>query len=254
MTMSRSWALTHRNESSLGLDLRHPEGADLFGRLVAGADAVFANFKPGTLASLGFSYDTSARAQSPHRAGRKQRVRGDRAVERPDGLRAAGPRDHRRHLAVDLRGRESRGSFLRCHHHISRPRRRADHRDRRAGGAGQPRPHRNRCARAYLTGRSRGQPTRHGIRHRSRPQPRQLPVADDTAIHGVYPCDGDDEWCVISVRSDDDRAALAAAMGRDELPRERADLIAAVSEWTAAQDKIRCRRRSAASRASPRRR
>ena len=55
--MSRSWALSHRNESSLGLDLRHPAGAEIFGRLVAGADAVFANFKPGTLASLGFSYE-----------------------------------------------------------------------------------------------------------------------------------------------------------------------------------------------------
>ena len=55
--MSRSWALTHRNESSLGLDLRHREGAAIFGRLVATSDAVFANFKPGTLAALGFSYD-----------------------------------------------------------------------------------------------------------------------------------------------------------------------------------------------------
>ena len=56
MMMSRSWALTHRNEYGLGLDLRRPEGADIFSRLVEGADAVFANFKPGTLASLGFSY------------------------------------------------------------------------------------------------------------------------------------------------------------------------------------------------------
>ena len=55
--MSRSWALTHRNEYSLGLDLRHPSGAEIFEKLVAGADAVFANFKPGTLASLGFSYE-----------------------------------------------------------------------------------------------------------------------------------------------------------------------------------------------------
>ena len=49
--------MTHRNEYSLGLDLRHPSGAELFGKLVARADAVFANFKPGTLASLGFSYE-----------------------------------------------------------------------------------------------------------------------------------------------------------------------------------------------------
>ncbi len=62
--MSRSWALTHRNEDSLGLDLRHPDGADVFRRLVAESDAVFANFKPGTLASLGFSHD-ELRALNP---------------------------------------------------------------------------------------------------------------------------------------------------------------------------------------------
>ena len=28
--MSRSWALTHRNEYGLGLDLRHPSGAEIF--------------------------------------------------------------------------------------------------------------------------------------------------------------------------------------------------------------------------------
>ena len=72
--MSRSWALTHRNEYGLGLDLRHPSGAKLFERLVAGADAVFANFKPGTLASLGFSYErlcaSSTRASCSPRAAR----------------------------------------------------------------------------------------------------------------------------------------------------------------------------------------
>jgi crotonobetainyl-CoA:carnitine CoA-transferase CaiB-like acyl-CoA transferase len=37
--------------------LRDPRGADVFSRLVSGADAVFANFKPGTLTSLGFSFE-----------------------------------------------------------------------------------------------------------------------------------------------------------------------------------------------------
>jgi crotonobetainyl-CoA:carnitine CoA-transferase CaiB-like acyl-CoA transferase len=49
--MSRSWALTHRNEFSLGLDLRSQDGASIFRRLVSMSDAVFANFKPGTPAS-----------------------------------------------------------------------------------------------------------------------------------------------------------------------------------------------------------
>ena len=54
----------------------------------------------------------------------------------------------------------------------------------------------------------------------------RLSVADDTAVHTVYPCDGDDEWCVISLRDDDDRAALTAITGGID-----------VSEWTRTRDK-----------------
>src|SRR5262249_9647770 len=43
--MSESFARTHRNHLGLGLDLRSATGKEIFGRLVAGADAVFANFK-----------------------------------------------------------------------------------------------------------------------------------------------------------------------------------------------------------------
>ena len=46
-----------------------------------------------------------------------------------------------------------------------------------------------------------------------------LPVADNPATHGVYPCAGDDEWCVISIRDDADWMALTAAMGREGLDR-----------------------------------
>jgi len=65
----------------------------------------------------------------------------------------------------------------------------------------------------------------------------RVPVADDPAVHAVYPCDGDDEWCVISLRSGADREAMAAATGHDALPSERAELIAAVSQWTSGRDK-----------------
>ena len=42
-----------------------------------------------------------------------------------------------------------------------------------------------------------------------------LAVADDDAVHAVCPCAGDDEWCVISVRSEEDRVALAKVIGID---------------------------------------
>ncbi len=49
-----SFARAHRNHLGFGLDLRSPEGAEVFAELVSVADALFANFKPGTLAALGF--------------------------------------------------------------------------------------------------------------------------------------------------------------------------------------------------------
>lgn len=46
----------HRNKRSLGLNLKDPEGRALFEHLVAEADIVLSNFKPGTLEKLGIGY------------------------------------------------------------------------------------------------------------------------------------------------------------------------------------------------------
>lgn len=51
--LSASFAAGHRNKRGLGLDLRHPDGRALFLELVAQADVVLSNFKPGTMESLG---------------------------------------------------------------------------------------------------------------------------------------------------------------------------------------------------------
>ena len=55
--ISETFARAHRNHLGLGLELRTPEGAALLAKLVAESDALFANFKPGTLAGLGFSHE-----------------------------------------------------------------------------------------------------------------------------------------------------------------------------------------------------
>src|SRR4029077_8053628 len=225
--LSRSWALTHRNEYSLGLDLRHPSGAEPFGNLVARADAVFANFKPGTLASLGFSYER-LRALNPRivlaessafgasgpwsaRMGYGPLVRATtgvtwlwtseetRATARPSFYDATTIFPD--HVAARITaiaalaaviGRGDTGTG--AHVHIS-----------------QAEVAVNQLATAYVAeaARSAG-----------------LPVADDPAVHAGYPCAGDDEWCVISLRNEDARAALAAATDGAE-----------VSEWTASRDK-----------------
>jgi crotonobetainyl-CoA:carnitine CoA-transferase CaiB-like acyl-CoA transferase len=231
--MSRSWALTHRNEYGLGLDLRSAEGAEIFARLVAGADAVFANFKPGTLASLGFPYEklqeynprivlaesSAFGATGPWsvRMGYGPLVRATTGVSRlwtsdddpgfydattifPDHVVA---RITAIAAVASLIGRERTGTG--AHVHIS-----------------QAEAAVNQLAVTYVTDAARTA---------------NLPVADDSAVHGVYPCAGDDEWCVISLRTASDRQALAAAMERSDLPRGRGDLLAAVSEWTSGMDK-----------------
>lgn len=223
--MSRSWALSHRNESGLGLDLRHPAGAEIFGRLVAGADAVFANFKPGTLASLGFSYE-------------KLRDLNPRIVlAESSAFGATGPWSARMGYGPLVRATTGvtwlwtsqdagQGSFYDAttvfpDHVVGRITAVAAlaaiiHRDRSGSGAhvhiSQAEAAVNQLATAYVAEAARTA---------------QLPIVDDVAVHGVYPCAGEDEWCVISVRGDDDHAALTALIGDTD-----------ISDWTSTRDKM----------------
>jgi len=206
MTMSRSWALTHRNEQSLGLDLRHPEGAELFRRLVAESDAVFANFKPGTLDSLGFSYE-QLRVINPHivlaessaygatgpwsdRMGYGPLVRAATGVTwlwtstdaEPDSFYDA-TTVFPDHVAARLTAVAALAAMIRREHtetgaHVHIPQAEAAV---------------NQLTAVYVAEAARAA---------------GVPVTEDEAIHGVYPCAGDDEWCVISVRSDNDRTEM----------------------------------------------
>jgi crotonobetainyl-CoA:carnitine CoA-transferase CaiB-like acyl-CoA transferase len=242
-SMSRSWALTHRNEASLGLDLRHPEGAALFGRLVEASDAVFANFKPGTLAALGFSYDELRRlnprivlaessafgATGPWsaRMGYGPLVRATTGISRlwtsgdpadPDFYPDSNPGFFDAttifpdHVVARITAIAALAALI--------------NRDAADGGAhvhiSQAEAAVNQLATSYVTEAARAA---------------GLTVADDDAIHAVYPCAGDDEWCVISARSEEDRIALAKVVGVSELPVCRTDFVDAISEWTQSRDK-----------------
>ncbi len=222
--MSRSWALSHRNESSLGLDLRHPEGAEIFGRLVAEADAVFANFKPGTLAALGFPYE-------------KLRDLNPRIVlAESSAFGATGPWSTRMGYGPLVRattgvtwlwasGNAGESSFYDAttvfpDHVVGRitavgALASIIHRDRTGSGAhvhiSQAEAAVNQLATAYVAEAA----------HNA-----LLPVVDDVAVHGVYQCAGEDEWCVISLCGDDEHTALKAVIGDAD-----------VSEWTSTRDK-----------------
>jgi benzylsuccinate CoA-transferase BbsF subunit len=70
---------------------------------------------------------------------------------------------------------------------------------------------------------------------------------DLAAPHGCYRCQGEDRWCVISVRDDDEWRRCCRVLGRGELVRDgrfatlaarlknRAELDAIVQEWTEAR-------------------
>lgn len=51
----------NRNKKSIGIDLRHPDGAEAARRLAASADVVIENFKPGALVKFGLDYTSLAR-------------------------------------------------------------------------------------------------------------------------------------------------------------------------------------------------
>ena len=50
----------NRNKESVALDFKTPDGRALLDRLIAGADVLVENFRPGTLAKLGLDYATLA--------------------------------------------------------------------------------------------------------------------------------------------------------------------------------------------------
>jgi len=61
--MSISFAQGSRGKRSFGLNLRDPRGVDIFKRLVAQSDIVLSNFKPGTLESLGIDYSVLSKVK-----------------------------------------------------------------------------------------------------------------------------------------------------------------------------------------------
>ncbi|GBG38943.1 putative CoA-transferase [Mycobacterium montefiorense] len=249
--MSESFAWTHRNHLALGLDLRSEQGKEIFARLVAEADAVFANFKPGTLTSLGFSFDklrecnprivlagSSAfgnRGPWSRRMGYGPLVRATTGVtslwtseEASAEARAAGARHafydattiFPDHVVGRVTAIAALAALIRrdrtgdpAHVHIS-----------------QAEVVVNQLDTLYVTQAA----LRAGVAE----------VSDDTSVHAVYPCAGDDEWCAISIRSDNEWRCATAIFQQPQLaddPRfatgesratHRAELVELVSCWT----------------------
>lgn len=62
--LSPWWPVIGRNKKSVGIDLRKPEGQALARKLIAGADVLIENFRPGAMEKWGLSYESLA-AENP---------------------------------------------------------------------------------------------------------------------------------------------------------------------------------------------
>lgn len=247
--MSESFAWTHRNNLAFGVDLRSEAGKQAFSRLVADADAVFANFKPGTLTALGFPYDTlhelndrvvlaessafGDRGPWSSRLGYGPLVRATAGVSMLwTDSNAPQSEDNSRHRFYDATtvfpdhvvGRITAIGALAA----------LIHRDRTGDGArvhvSQAEAVVNQLDARYVTDAVRADG--------------HADLRDDTSMHEVFPCAGDDQWCVISIRTDADWRSATVVFGSPELsddPRfetgearlaHRAELVAQVSAWT----------------------
>src|SRR5437868_2275495 len=56
--VSAPFLMLNRNKRGIALDLKRPEGREVFLRMVREADVVIENFRKGTLEKLGLGYDT----------------------------------------------------------------------------------------------------------------------------------------------------------------------------------------------------
>ena len=254
--MSESFAWTHRNQLSLGLDLRSGEGKEIFGRLVAEADAVFANFRPGTLAALGFSYD-KLRAINPRIVLAESSAFGDSGpwsvrmgygplVRAATGVTRLWTSDDPEHPADTGRHAFYDATTIFPDHVVGRVTAIAAmaaliHRDHTGSGSrvhiSQAEVVVNQLDTLYVTQTARAA----GITR----------IRDDTSLHAVYPCAGDDEWCVISIGTDDEwrRATWIFdhqewaddprfATGESRLANRR-ELVELVSVWTRMRTPVR---------------
>ncbi|SHN46656.1 CaiB/BaiF CoA-transferase family protein [Cryptosporangium aurantiacum] len=215
---SASFAWGQRNKRSIGVDLRHPDGAALFRALAAEADVVLANFKPGTLDALGFSPATLA-ALNPRLVISDSSAFGDTG---PWSSRMGYGPLVRAATGVTARWRPASESDY-CDGATVYP----DHIAAQltavavlASVIGRVRTGRGRTvgvAQADVALLQLGTQFAAASLGLSLPEPWPEPA--------VVACAGDDEWCVIAVRDDADRARLRAVVDSD----------ASVAEWAASR-------------------
>jgi crotonobetainyl-CoA:carnitine CoA-transferase CaiB-like acyl-CoA transferase len=242
------FAIGHRGSKSFGVNLRSPQGVELVLRLVASSDVVLANFKPGTLEKLGLSpqalrernprivivHSSALGATGPWSAwmGYGPLVRcasGLTSLWRhpgdPDGF-GDSTTIHPDHYAARVAAIAALAALI----------------DRRRSGVGAE----------VATSQAEAILMQIGallVQESLRPgSSDEIGTAGrHAAPWGIYPCAGDDEWCVVTVRDDEDWRRLCEVLADRQLAADdelatvggriarRAEIDQRLSAWTRAR-------------------
>jgi crotonobetainyl-CoA:carnitine CoA-transferase CaiB-like acyl-CoA transferase len=218
--ISASVAWGHRNKRSLGINLRHPQGNALFLKLVAESDVVLTNFKPGTMESLGLGYDAL------------RQVNPGVVMVDSSALGSTGPASRRMGYGPLVRAFAGLTSIWRypdlpdefCDSITVYP----DHAAARIGALGALalllRRMRTGTGGTVSVAQAEVMLTHFAAEFGAESiEPGSMTVAAHSGWAvpaGVYPCAGDDQWCVVTVRDDDDWARLCAAIDADDLAND----------------------------------
>ena len=211
--MSSQFVTINRNKRSLGIDLRSPEGRALILQLMSVSDVVIENLGPGALDNLGLDLET-LREANPRIVVVSSQLFGDR-----------GPWGWWRGFGTHARSVGAQTSLWRypdterdfAENPIFFP----DQFAARLGalavlacvGDGGRRHIRVSQADAVINHLSELVLQESLVPGSVDAQGNRSPLG---APWGVYPCAGDDQWCVITVRDDAEWAALAASAGHPE--------------------------------------
>jgi crotonobetainyl-CoA:carnitine CoA-transferase CaiB-like acyl-CoA transferase len=208
--LSGSFAAGHRNKRSLGLNIRDPEGRALFLEMAAQADVILSNFKPGVMESLGIDHATLS-AINP-------RI----VMSDSSAFGATGPWAERMGYGPLVRAATG---LTRAWRYDDDPESFSDsitiYPDHVAGRIGAM------AVTALLIRRLRtGRGGRASVAQ-SEVMLSHFAAEVARASHGrapppeawrdgVFPAAGDDEWCVVSLRSEADRHALRRVVGAQD--------------------------------------
>lgn len=244
--MNDSYASGNRNKLGLGLNLRSPEGLEIFKQLAAKTDVVISNFKPGTMEKFGLSYDVL------------REINPGIIVIDSSALGNTGPASHRMGYGPLIRSTVGLTGLWRdttvdngfCDFLTMFP----DHVAGRIGAIG---------VMASLIARARtGQGGTVSVAQaeviltqlsteymRESLEPGSLVahgnVGEFDAPQGIYPCAGDDEWVAITASNTAQFQAFARAIGHDTLADDpalqtaagriarRAEIVDAATAWCA---------------------